>query len=341
MAIITINRTYEKDGVLTDPDSVKLSDPTGTWGVKRNDTNDAVVADGEEFTKVSTGVYRHTFIEPGTDLTYTIYEEVIAQSGDEADYFQEIRAGIASAAAANTWTITGLANEILGSLNQARNASGGTVPDRLLNTVKQAYEELWEMWEWKYRRTRTTFTTSSGTDTVDLPTDFEKLDQKWMQETSNNGSLRFTDDIQLFEDLVHVWGSQGGRPAVALIRPKTSDSGSYLWEVFLAPTPDGSLTYPYFYLRMAPSLGNSAVPLWPRPFNRGWFFLAMARAKKKFMPGKDWQQDEALWQAWVENAKTNNDEVLASNTPQIRDGYGDLRLTTSRAGFGYGESIQG
>lgn len=75
MSTVTIQRTFKVDGVLTDVTSCKLSDPTATFGVKRNDTDEVVVADDTAMTKVSTGVYRHTFTEPAAGLTYTYWVE--------------------------------------------------------------------------------------------------------------------------------------------------------------------------------------------------------------------------------------------------------------------------
>jgi hypothetical protein len=66
-------------GVPTDPTSVKLSDATGAYGVKRDDTGAMVVADGTDMIKITVGVYAYTFDEPDPyiDLTYTAQIEVI------------------------------------------------------------------------------------------------------------------------------------------------------------------------------------------------------------------------------------------------------------------------
>jgi len=73
----TITKTIRIDGVLTDPTSVKLSDADEAYGVKRNDTGAAVVADGTAMTNLSTGVYSYTFTDPADDLTYTYSLEVV------------------------------------------------------------------------------------------------------------------------------------------------------------------------------------------------------------------------------------------------------------------------
>ncbi|NLF32100.1 MAG: hypothetical protein GX591_14590 [Planctomycetes bacterium] len=50
---------------------VRLSDPTGTYGVKRNDTGAAVVPAAAAMTDLGGGAYSHTFDDPAADLTYT------------------------------------------------------------------------------------------------------------------------------------------------------------------------------------------------------------------------------------------------------------------------------
>ena len=54
----TLTKFFRIDGVLTDMTSVKLSSSDGTYGVKRNDTDAVVVADGVEMTRVSVGRYK-------------------------------------------------------------------------------------------------------------------------------------------------------------------------------------------------------------------------------------------------------------------------------------------
>lgn len=56
-----ITKKWYVDGVLTAPTSIKLSDSTGTFGVKRNDTDEVIVADDTAMTLVSTGIYNYSF----------------------------------------------------------------------------------------------------------------------------------------------------------------------------------------------------------------------------------------------------------------------------------------
>ena len=73
----SITRTFKLGGVPTDMTSVKLSDPTETYGIKRNDTDAVVVADGTDMTRVGVGQYSYTFADPAYDLTYTYFLEAV------------------------------------------------------------------------------------------------------------------------------------------------------------------------------------------------------------------------------------------------------------------------
>ena len=77
MSQTTIKKRFLVDGVATDPTSIKLSDATATYGVRRTDTSATVVADNTAMTKVSTGVYTHTFTDPASDLTYEYVVEIV------------------------------------------------------------------------------------------------------------------------------------------------------------------------------------------------------------------------------------------------------------------------
>jgi len=50
MSITLLKYDFKVNGILIDPTSVVLSDPGGTYGVKRDDTDAVVVADGTAMT---------------------------------------------------------------------------------------------------------------------------------------------------------------------------------------------------------------------------------------------------------------------------------------------------
>lgn len=105
MSDVTLQFQFKVAGTLAAATSVVLSDPTGTYGVKRLDTDATVVADGTAMTAASTGVYRYTFAAPSEGLTYSWWAEVVydgvtyrferetTPDGDSGDVFGT-RAGI-------------------------------------------------------------------------------------------------------------------------------------------------------------------------------------------------------------------------------------------------------
>jgi hypothetical protein len=72
----TISQTFKVGGVLTNATSAKLSDPTATYGIRRNDTLATVVADNTSMTNSSTGVYQYTFTALD-GIAYTAYIEFV------------------------------------------------------------------------------------------------------------------------------------------------------------------------------------------------------------------------------------------------------------------------
>jgi len=71
MAKITLTKTCKVNGALVNVDSIVLSDRTGTYGVKRDDTDAVVVSANTAMTKTGTGIYTYSFDEPEPDLNYT------------------------------------------------------------------------------------------------------------------------------------------------------------------------------------------------------------------------------------------------------------------------------
>jgi len=77
MAELTLTETFKKNGALIEVESCILSDPTDTFGVKRDDTDEVIVVNNTPMTKVGTGIYTYSFDEPTgeTGLTYTYWVE--------------------------------------------------------------------------------------------------------------------------------------------------------------------------------------------------------------------------------------------------------------------------
>lgn len=86
MATRLISKTCKVEGVLTDVTSAKLSDPTGTYGVKEAVSGDVIVADGTSMTRDSTGIYEYSFTDT-EDIAYTAYVEIVY--GGATYHFEE------------------------------------------------------------------------------------------------------------------------------------------------------------------------------------------------------------------------------------------------------------
>lgn len=98
----TVRKTFSINGNLTDVTSAVLSDPTGTYGVKRNDTDAVVVADGTAMTRVSTGTYEYEFSDVA-GVAYTAYVEFVYQG---SSYFIESDFAASDAVVVGSMAIT-------------------------------------------------------------------------------------------------------------------------------------------------------------------------------------------------------------------------------------------
>lgn len=108
MATRLISQRWKVDGVLTNVTTAKLSDPTGTYGVKRNDTDAVVVDDGTDMTNTSTGVYEYSFTDV-EGVSYTAYVEFVY---DGATYHFEVDIPARSAANSMLASYSGLVERV-------------------------------------------------------------------------------------------------------------------------------------------------------------------------------------------------------------------------------------
>jgi hypothetical protein len=112
MSTTTITFRFRVNSALTSATSAKLSDPTGTYGVKRTDTDAVVVNDDTAMTEQSTGVYTYSFTDPAQGLEYNYYVEVV-YSGTTYHFEKNI-----SATAADAATTLDAVNEMLEALGE-------------------------------------------------------------------------------------------------------------------------------------------------------------------------------------------------------------------------------
>jgi len=176
----TIRRTWTVDSVLTNVTSAELSDPTGTYGVKRNDNDAVVVADGTAMTLVSTGVYEHTFDEPEPLVAYTGYVEIV-YDGQTYRFEHDIPAGTAVGPVAMTCSYGSLVNEVGFHLYGLRPSSSDLITDGVANTnqttdilraIAKGLQYVYSAHRWSFLRPLVSISTypvcNTGTITVDV-----------------------------------------------------------------------------------------------------------------------------------------------------------------------------
>jgi len=108
MASRIISKSWRVDDVLTNVTTAKLSDPTGTFGVKRNDTDAVVVADGTNMTNSATGVYEYSF-DDVAEVAYTAYVEIVYLG---ATYHLEVDIPARSASSESVTSYSSLQNRV-------------------------------------------------------------------------------------------------------------------------------------------------------------------------------------------------------------------------------------
>lgn len=94
MSQVTITETFaDADGNPIDPISVVLCDPTTTYGLKRSDTDEIIVAANTPMVKEAVGTYTYTFDEPAgaSGLTYIYWVKWVYQG--HTDYNERVVTG--------------------------------------------------------------------------------------------------------------------------------------------------------------------------------------------------------------------------------------------------------
>lgn len=163
-----VRKTFKVDGVPTSVTSARLSDPTGTFGVKRNDTDAVVVADGTVMTLVSTGTYQYEFSDsPG--VAYTAYVEFVYQG---ATYHFEVDFA-ATTSATNGPVSYSVLKERVGHYLFGAESGASFSQDQLTRIgycISDGLRRVYSMYEWSFFKpvvdVVTTAPYSTGTVTV-------------------------------------------------------------------------------------------------------------------------------------------------------------------------------
>jgi len=260
MGTNTVNFTWKVGGVLTDPTSVVLADPTAAYGVKRNDTGGVVVAAGTALTKVATGTYTYAFTDPAYDLTYTRYIKVVY--GGNTTYIPATIAGAVTPSTAGgiglTWSDVygAVCNYLYDPLDNNGNARTFTAAQIAQAKVVALFgmNDYYSFREWSFLKPRGTLAVPASALTTDLPADFRSncYDFHW-----NTTAFRMTEITmeKLIQSRVAL-NNATGVPYWYATAPKafTASTGQR-FEVCFYPVPqaDMSLQYQYTINPAAPS----------------------------------------------------------------------------------------
>jgi hypothetical protein len=100
---LTIRQVFTVNGIPTDVESAVLSDPTGSYGMKRTDTEEIVVADGTAMVRVEAGTYEYEYND-AVGIPYVAYVEF--QYGSTSYYVESEFAGRADTSSDSRMAIT-------------------------------------------------------------------------------------------------------------------------------------------------------------------------------------------------------------------------------------------
>lgn len=173
----SIMRTFRVDGVLTDVTAAKLSDATGTYGVKETASGTVVVADGTAMTKVSTGTYIYTSADLADDTAYTAWVE-FEYAG--AIYRWEQELPVLASPLAMSCEYASLVNDIARHCYGIRPTASDVITDSvasadqatdILRAIAKGLQFVYSAHRWTFLRPRVPISTyapyTTGTITVD------------------------------------------------------------------------------------------------------------------------------------------------------------------------------
>lgn len=162
----TIQQTFKVGGVLTNATSAKLSDPTSTFGIKRNDTGATVVADNTALSNPSTGIYQYV-LDALDGIAYTAYFEFV-YDGDTI--FVEFDIPAASSTLSMACSYGSLLARVGHELFGIRSAFTNDQTTDILQCIQDGLNYVYTAHDWSFFRPIQDITTtapySTGTVTI-------------------------------------------------------------------------------------------------------------------------------------------------------------------------------
>jgi len=236
-----IRRTWRVDGVLTDVTSAKLSDPTGTFGIKRLDTGAVVVPDSTDMSHVSTGVYQYEFEEPVEGIGYTAFVEIV-YLGQTYHFETDFSAIIAAPEPGMGVSYSSLIERVGRAMFGIREGFSAAQLDDLHDCLRDGLHAVYAAHRWSFLRPLQTITTESGVDSYELPLEFDSLEGDLTYEPGKSDYYPPVRVVQ--ESEVRRWRQDddlSGRPRLAAVVPVKFDPtvGSRR-QIMFYPVPDAA-----------------------------------------------------------------------------------------------------
>lgn len=262
-----ISRAFRVDGVLTDVTSAKLSDPTGAYGVKRDDTGAVVVADGTDMVHESTGTYSYTFTEPADGLSYTGYVEFVY--GGNTYHFEHDIPAITVSSDSLSVSYASLRRHLGRYLGYGTDPTSWTsdqildVDDCLDIGLRSFYWPVTPEGElahnWSFLRASTSISLTSGDFDYDLPANYAAMIEDPYVVGDQKGRIDRIDPETLLA--MQARRAASGNPLYCAVRAKSFSAASgTIYELLLYPTPSASDTLVVPYSFEPTAIGTSEYP---------------------------------------------------------------------------------
>jgi len=311
MSTTIISFSHKVDGALTDCTSVYLSDPTGTYGVKRTDNDATVVADQTAMTKSATGQYTYEITDPASDLTYNYYVEWTY--GGLTHYAEFTKAGTVGTGTYQEFSLKTMAVAVLDYLDASSTdtdiAAGGVSYDlytRAKAWVNMAMQEFADYGPWYFlKKSFQEVTLSEDAYTADLPVDVHRL---LTDAAYEDYSVLFQPtSLQSIQQLRAVDGTTSGTPRVVGLSWNSSTSRHQL---VVWPPADEEKTLIVAYTRKLPQLVEATdEPAIPSEYHRiirlGALAIAEEEGERNWNGGARERYSREVEQAWRRAAQSH------------------------------------
>ncbi len=290
---ILIRKTWTVDGVLTDAISAELADPTGTFGIKRNDTSEVVVAADTEMTRVSAGAYEYTF-SAAEGVAYTAYVKIV-YAGATYCFERDIPASVAPAS--SSFDYSNIRQAVGFMLGFGRDpevdwspGDDAVVDDTIREGLMMAYQppQTGEGYvhQWSFLKPTYEFETVAGQFDYAMPNDFEAWEGDLFfaaSEVARHPPVQHTTPGRLL-DLMQADDSPTYPRWFAMFPADSDGATAQGWKLRLYPTPNAVYAMVGRYTAGQSMLSAAnPYPLGPKSFSYAVYLACQAAAEIKVL----------------------------------------------------------